>query len=192
MGAPRPLAGRPSSREHALRVPGLPRRRDTAPGASGLPHKKHSPISGHRSRKNSTASVSPRAAALLSRAASGEPISINRLRQLSGQADVSALRARLLQRGLIAQQNGRYVRAETVNSARNMAPSEVKSAAPALVPGAAFDKAYNAIRQRAPTLRRQSLQISMARSNRDHRPITALTAPVVSLSILRRSRAAPR
>src|SRR5437764_1027858 len=124
------------------------------------------------------------AEALLSRAASGEPISINRLRQLSGQADVSALRARLLQRGLIAQQNGRYVRAETVNSARNMAPSEVKSAAPALVPGAAFDKAYNAIRQRAPTLRRQSLQISMARSNRDPRPITALTAPVVSLSIL--------
>ena len=59
--------------------------------------------------------------------APGEPISINRLRQLSGQADVSALRARLLQRGLIAQQNGRYVRAETVNSARNMAPGEVKS-----------------------------------------------------------------
>ena len=124
--------------------------------------------------------------------APGEPISIYRLRQLSGQADVSALRAWLLQRGLIAQQNGRYVHAETVNSARNMAPSEVKSAAPALVPGAAFDKAYNAIHTARRPCAANPSRISMARSNRDPRPITALTAPVVSLSILPRSGPGPR
>src|SRR5438874_9239155 len=65
----------------SIAAPGLPRGRviiDVTPahGASGLPQKKRSPISGHSSRKNSTASVSPRAAALWSRAAAAYRIEI--------------------------------------------------------------------------------------------------------------------
>lgn len=89
--------------------------------------------------------------------APGTAVTARQLAQLSGRPDITSTRARLVSRGLIEQRNGRYIRADSVNAAGALAPKEVaQPKAEAPVPPA-FKGVYDAIRERAPTLRRQSL-----------------------------------
>jgi hypothetical protein len=90
--------------------------------------------------------------------APGTAITTRQLAQLSGRGDISDVRNRLVARGLIAQRNGRYVRADTANAGVALAPSEIAQPKPDLtVNRALLDSVHKAIQQRAPTLRRQSL-----------------------------------
>ncbi len=85
--------------------------------------------------------------------APGEAITIQRLKALSGKSDITDLRQQMISRGLIKEQNGRYIRAEAINSGDTLAKQ------PKGVVGnpTILDRVHKAIQQRAPTLRRQSL-----------------------------------
>jgi hypothetical protein len=86
--------------------------------------------------------------------APGEYVTGNVLARVGGAENIKAIRDRLVARGVIEQRSGRYVRAETVNPARTVAP--VASQPGLTVNPELFNRVYDAIRERAPTLRKQS------------------------------------
>ncbi len=90
--------------------------------------------------------------------APGTAVTARMLAQISGQSDIAGVRQRLVARGLIAEQSGRYVRAATVNSGAALAPPEVARPKDSIVTNSApFGSVYKGMQRNAPTLRRQTL-----------------------------------